>query len=280
MWSPRLSLYFTIILMTIFSPAHGIEKKPVNIDSAQTSLQSKVAETLRTVNNKCNRHIKQVKEYFSQWQKDFKRINKWLNIAFGSIFYPIVKSIIIAHEFGHASISKLTGYKLLTFYISPNPDGGGYIVSTIPRNTTTKLYELAAGPLAGFTACFAWLKLLNVIQACAGSQNLSLLQALREPLFSEHASLFTFSLMVGLALDQLYSNLVPDNITCEDHFGTEHKGQIVPNDGKQIEATLNHIAPKLGVLYPYLAYALSGAFLCYVWRVKLEILRARYHAQL
>ncbi len=274
----HVSLYFIITLSTATFHLHCIEKAPINIDSQKISVLSQIIETLHKLKRTGETQIKKIKNYLRPYEKDFKKINKWVNIIFGATFYPIIKSITIAHECGHASAAQLAGYELKEFYISPNPDGGGYVITTTPQRTRAKLYELAAGPLAGFAASFAWLKLLNIIKDYTGSRNLSLFQAIREPLLSENTSLLAFRLAFGLALGELYGNLVPQDIECEDHYGDTYEGQTFPNDGKQIEATLNHIAPRFGKRYSSFAYALYGAFLCYMMHAEYTILAAKHRA--
>lgn len=275
MYPLRFFLYFIISFVTAPLLLHSIEKTPIKTDAQKTSLQSKVIDALHKLKSKGEAQIKKIKHYVRPYEKDFKKINKWVNILFGATFYPIVKSVIIAHECGHAAVAQLAGYELQEFYISPNPDGAGYVITTTPQHTHAKLYELCAGPLAGFTASLAWLKLLNIIKDCAGSRNLSLFKAIREPLFSANTSLLAFGVTFSLALGQLYGNLVPQDIECEDQYGDAYEGQTVPNDGKQIETILNRIAPRIGKYYSSFTYALCGVFLCYMMHAEYTILATK-----
>lgn len=275
MHSLRFSLYLIITLTTTFSPLYSIEKAPINIDSS--SIQSKIAKTLHVLKNRYDTQIKKLKNYVQPYQKDFKKINKWMHILFGATFYPIVKTVIVAHECGHAAVAQLAGYELKELYISPNPDGGGYVVTTTPHNTFINICQLATGPLAGLMASLTWLKIFNILQDCTGKRYLSLLDAIREPLLSANTSLLGFFLTSTLAFNEFYGNLVPHEVECADLYGDDLNGQTLKNDGKQIETTLNNIAPAIGKYYPHFTYALCGAFICYMIYAENTIIAAKNH---
>jgi hypothetical protein len=104
------------------------------------------------------------------------------------------------------------------------------------------------------------------------------MQAIREPLFGERTSLRALILTFALAFGQLYSNLVPSDVECEDHYGPELEGHMLANDGKRIEMALQKITPKFAKWYPYAAYAPSCMLVLFMVYAEFMVLKAKDRA--
>lgn len=162
------------------------------------------------------------------------------------------RSIIFAHEASHAAVAALSGSKIRSFYVSPRYFGAGYMQSTCPPNTFSHVLMTLAGPLGGITAYLAWLRAWNVFVRYSKTGNVkeSFVQGLRDPLFTENASLYVTGGTLFGAGTHYADHLIPALGQVDSAFAW-----IAPNDGARIQQTLMYIAPLLAKAYPFMAYA-------------------------
>lgn len=166
------------------------------------------------------------------------------------------RSIVLAHEGGHALAALATGNKVTAFHVSKDLGGGGHISVNYASDTTVikNISIYLAGPICGAATHFMWGKLGEL--------------AVRLKHDKEHKDLSLLARIGGCvyasigALAHLSEQLTPSICTLNASYG-ELAEKTVFNDGALIQETIKIVSPFLGAMYPHIVYVGLTAFAGY-----------------
>lgn len=186
-------------------------------------------------------------------------------IALLSIFAGIAglvylhnRSIVLAHEGGHALAAWIVGNKLKYFHVDTAFMGGGCLDYVYKTTGLKRAFQSLGGPLGGVAAYFGWEKLFESGQ--------------RKLCGDKESGLFTKLIVRTLALygsfTHLTDNLIPKAVVTLDQSYGPMAGLRAITDGTSIQENLAIVSPILGAAYPSIAWAGIAAFTGYsVYRI-------------
>lgn len=159
-----------------------------------------------------------------------------------ALIYLFDRSMVAAHEGGHALAALIAGKKLTQFYISSRLGGGGYIQrSFLPEEIYKNLFIHLSGPIGGLCGSFAVTQLWEKIKRYIFNEN----EGQNWDLIIKYRAGYS-------ALKDLW-NLIPDEKAIANHTLEELGVSILASDGTLIQKNLEAIWSRLGTAYPYLA---------------------------
>lgn len=165
------------------------------------------------------------------------------------------RSIVLAHEGGHALAALATGNKVTAFHVSKDLGGGGHISVNYASDTTVtkNIIICLAGPICGAATHFMWGKLGEfAVRLNHGKEHkdLSLLARIGGCVYASIGALFQLA------------QLTPRTFTLNETYGDAAE-TVAFNDGALIQETIKIVSPFLGAMYPHIVYVGLTAFAGY-----------------